>query len=125
MQKVIKNKGVLYNENTESPNVSLGIIFVGKEVLTYTEIEKGVITEIAKRIKNTNNYKEFEADNLHVSQGWFDSSVSFGEPGFEERETILKGLKTAAASGFTAVGINANTNPVIDSHSDILFIMAR
>lgn len=88
-------------------------------------IEKGIITTIAKRIKNTNNYKEFTADNLHVSQGWFDSSVSFGEPGYEERESISNGLKTAALSGFTAVGINANTNPIIDSHSDILFIKSK
>jgi hypothetical protein len=34
-------------------------------------------------------------DNLHVSQGWFDSSVSLGEPGYEERETI-NGLSVAA-----------------------------
>lgn len=88
-------------------------------------IEKGIITKIAKRLKNSNNYKEFTADNLHVSQGWFDSSVSFGEPGYEERETIKNGLKTAALSGFSSVCINPNTNPVIDSHSDILFLKSK
>lgn len=88
-------------------------------------IEKGVITKISKRISNPDNYKEFSADNLHVSQGWFDSSVCFGEPGFEERETLKNGLKTAALSGFTDVCINPNTNPVIDSHSDILFIKSK
>ena len=49
-------------------------------------IERGRITKISKRISNPNNYKEIKLDNLHVSQGWFDSSVSFGEPGFEDRE---------------------------------------
>ena len=34
-------------------------------------------------------------------KGWFDPSVSFGEPGFEERETIENGLNVAASSGFT------------------------
>jgi dihydroorotase len=29
-------------------------------------------------------------------QGWFDSSVSLGEPGYEERETIVNGLSVAA-----------------------------
>lgn len=85
-------------------------------------IEKGIITNISKRIKNPNNYKEIQLENLHVSQGWFDSSVSFGEPGFEERETIANGLKTAAKSGFTSVVLNANTNPVLDSNSDISFV---
>ena len=88
-------------------------------------IENGVITKIANLIKNPKNYKEVKLDNLHVSQGWFDSSVSFGEPGFEERETILNGLKTAAASGFTYVALNANSNPVIDSNSDITFVNSK
>ncbi|WP_040249636.1 dihydroorotase [Psychroserpens mesophilus] len=88
-------------------------------------IEKGVITNISKRISNPKNYKEIKLDNLHVSQGWFDSSVSFGEPGFEERETIENGLKTAAYSGFTSVAVNSNTNPVIDSNADISFLKSK
>lgn len=88
-------------------------------------IEKGQITQIAKQIKNQKNYKEITLDNLHISQGWFDSSVSFGEPGYEERETITNGLKTAALSGFTAVAVNSNTNPVIDSYADISFLKGK
>lgn len=88
-------------------------------------IEKGIITNVSKRIKNPNNYKEVKLDNLHVSQGWFDSSVSFGEPGFEERETIANGLKTAAKSGFTSVALNANTNPILDTNTDISFVKTK
>ena len=88
-------------------------------------IEKGRISKISKRISNPNNYKEITLDNLHVSQGWFDSSVSFGEPGYEERETIANGLKTAGKSGFTSVVLNANSNPVIDSYADITFVKSK
>lgn len=88
-------------------------------------IERGRITKISKRISNPNNYKEIKLDNLHVSQGWFDSSVSFGEPGFEDRETIENGLKTAAYAGFTSVALNANSNPIIDSFADITFVAAK
>ncbi|MTE25794.1 dihydroorotase [Winogradskyella ouciana] len=88
-------------------------------------IEKGRIAKISKRISNPNNYREIKLDNLHVSQGWFDSSVSFGEPGYEERETIENGLKTAAQSGFTSVALNANSNPVIDSYADITFVKSK
>ena len=88
-------------------------------------IENGVITAIANSINNPKNYKEVKLDNLHISQGWFDSSVSFGEPGFEERETIVNGLKTAALSGFTTVALNPNSNPVIDSNSDITFVNSK
>lgn len=88
-------------------------------------IVKGIITRIENSIKNLKNFKEIKLDNLHVSQGWFDSSVCFGEPGFEERETIDNGLKTAASSGFTAVAVNSNTNPVVDCSSDIAFLKSK
>lgn len=88
-------------------------------------IENGIITAVSKSIKNPKNYREIKLDNLHVSQGWFDSSVSFGEPGYEERDTIKNGLKTAAASGFTSVALNPNTNPVLDSNADITFINSK
>ena len=88
-------------------------------------IENGKIVKISKRIPNPNNYKEIKRDNLHVSQGWFDSSVSFGEPGYEERETIVNGLATAAKSGFSAVVLNANTTPAIDSNADVAFILSK
>jgi len=88
-------------------------------------ITNGVFEKIAPKIENPNNRKEIKLDNLHISQGWFDSSVSFGEPGFEERENIQNGLKTAALSGFTAVAINSNTSPVIDSKADIQYITSK
>ena len=86
-------------------------------------IENGKISQIGTSIKNPKDHKEIKIKNLHVSPGWFDSSVSFGEPGFEERETIANGLKTAAKSGFTAVALNPNTNPVIDSKSGVEFMI--
>lgn len=59
-------------------------------------------------------------DNLHLSMGWFDSSVCFGEPGFEERETLVNGLRTAALSGFTAIALEPETQPTIDSQSAVV-----
>lgn len=85
-------------------------------------IENGLISKISNSIKSTKNTKLVELENLHISQGWFDSSVCFGEPGFEERETIENGLKTAAKSGFTAVAVNPYTQPVADNKASIEFI---
>ncbi|PNW27954.1 dihydroorotase [Formosa algae] len=88
-------------------------------------VEAGRISKIGTALENPNHYDILELENLHISQGWFDSSVSFGEPGLEERETIVNGLKTAAYSGFSTVAINANSHPVIDTNSDITFITSR
>ncbi|WP_158977739.1 dihydroorotase family protein [Cellulophaga sp. L1A9] len=85
-------------------------------------IKNGIISEIAPKIEAEKSTKIIELENLHVSIGWFDSSVSFGEPGHEERETIENGLFTAAKSGFTDVVLNPNTNPLPDSSSDIVFL---
>ena len=86
-------------------------------------IENGKISKIAARITNPNSYREIKLENLHISCGWFDTSVSFGEPGYEERETIQNGLTTAAKSGFTAVAVNSNTNPFIDSKATVDFLI--
>ncbi|MFK7749657.1 MAG: dihydroorotase family protein [Kordia sp.] len=88
-------------------------------------IENGAITQIASSIENSNNYDTISLENLHVSQGWFDSSVSLGEPGFEERETIENGLKTAAKSGFTAIAVNPNANPIADTKADIAYLKSQ
>ncbi|WP_117883020.1 dihydroorotase [Aureibaculum luteum] len=88
-------------------------------------IENGKISEISNIIKNINNIKEIELENLHISVGWFDTSVSFGEPGFEERETVANGLSVAAKSGFTAVATNPNTYPVIDNKSAVEFLINK
>jgi dihydroorotase len=85
-------------------------------------IKNGVIENIAVNLDVQGKTKVLSFKNLHVSIGWFDSSVSFGEPGYEERETIENGLLTAAKSGFTDIVLNPNTNPLPDSSSDIVFL---
>lgn len=88
-------------------------------------IKKGIIEKIGASVEAPSNSKIVEKDNLHVSLGWFDSSVSFGEPGFEERETIANGLFTAGKSGFTDIILNPNTHPVPDTSSDVVFLKER
>lgn len=85
-------------------------------------VENGLIAEIAQVIKVKNPDLEIKFENLHVSQGWFDSSVSFGEPGFEERENLKNGLRTAALSGFTAIALNPGNDPVTDNTGAVTYL---
>ncbi len=89
------------------------------------KIENGIIQEIGNQLTADASFTTVELDNLHVSEGWFDSSVSFGEPGFEDRETITNGLQTASKSGFTSVALQPNTFPVLDNQSQIHFVKSR
>lgn len=84
-------------------------------------IEDGVIASIKPKIDERAD-QILEIENLHLSEGWFDSSVSFGEPGYEERETLENGLLTAAKSGFTQLGLNSNINPIADHASALNFL---
>ncbi|MGB2128958.1 MAG: dihydroorotase [Flavicella sp.] len=85
-------------------------------------IADNLFVDIADFIACPEDCKEIKLENLHVSKGWFDSSVSFGEPGYEERETIEKGLEVAAKSGFTEVAVNSNTYPFTDTKPSISFL---
>jgi len=88
-------------------------------------IKNGIISDIGKNLDLPKNYKEIQLKNLHVSNGWFDTSVSLGEPGFEERENIEHGLEVAARSGFTKIALNPNTHPVIDNKSSVEFLIQK
>lgn len=88
-------------------------------------IADGCITKIGTALPNPDNFEEINRDNLHVSQGWFDSSVSLGEPGFEDRETIENGLQVAAKSGFTGIALQPNSFPIIDNQSQVHFVKSK
>ena len=87
-------------------------------------ISEGKIKKIGSSI-SVKNAKIIDIKNLHVSTGWFDSSVSFGEPGYEERETLLNGANVASKSGFTDLLLNPSTKPVLDNQTDISFIKSK
>ena len=89
------------------------------------KITNGTIEKIGSNLPNSDNVKEIKVDNLHISQGWFDTSVSLGEPGFEDRETIKNGLDVAAKSGFTGIALQPNSYPVIDNQSQVHFVQQK
>ena len=88
-------------------------------------IADGCISKIDSTLSNPENYNEIKRDNLHVSVGWFDSSVSLGEPGYEDRETIKNGLEVAAKSGFSGIALQPNSHPIIDNQSQVLFVKSK
>ena len=94
--------------------------FKQKDIL----VKDGVIVDIADSIDSKSKLV-LDFKNLHVSRGWMDTSVSFGEPGYEERESISNGLNTAASSGFTSILLNPDCNPMVDSHSAVEFLKKK
>lgn len=87
-------------------------------------VKNGVISKISDKIES-NSAKCIESKNLHVSLGWIDLLANFQDPGFEHKEDIKSGIKAAAAGGFTKVCLSPNTFPVVDSKSQIEYILNK
>ncbi len=87
-------------------------------------IEKGIIQQIASKIKETKG-KIVDVKNAHVSIGWLDIGVQSGEPGYEHRETFQTLTAAAAAGGYTGIAVLPNTNPPIQTKTDVLFVKSQ
>ena len=77
-------------------------------------IENGIITKIAKDILD-NADEIIDCTNLSIIPGMIDMHCHLREPGFEYKETIETGCKSAVKGGFTTICPMPNTNPTPDS----------
>lgn len=83
---------------------------------------RGVVEKISKKNINTKVKKKIDFKSKYISESWFDFSSNFCDPGFEYKENLKSGIDLAINSGFLDVIINPNTNPVIQTKSDISYI---
>ncbi|MBI1871236.1 MAG: dihydroorotase [Chlamydiae bacterium] len=87
-------------------------------------IENGKIQKIAKNI-SAGEVEIFDARGKIVAPGFIDLHVHFREPGFEHKETILTGMRSAAMGGFTAVCCMPNTEPAMDEPGTVGFVLLK
>ena len=87
-------------------------------------IEKGRIIAIEEDIVRENTWT-IQAQGLWVMPGLIDMHVHLREPGFEHKETIKSGTKSAAAGGFTTIACMPNTQPVVDQASLVEYIQLK
>jgi dihydroorotase len=88
-------------------------------------VEDGVVRAVEESLQVPEGAEVFDASSLVVSPGLIDMHVHLREPGFEYKETVLTGTRSAAAGGFTAVACMANTSPVNDNSSVTRHILAE
>ncbi|MBG1267416.1 dihydroorotase, partial [Nostoc sp. WHI] len=79
-------------------------------------IADGYIQAMASHISDISSDIQIrDCRGLVLGTGLVDLYSHSGEPGFEERETLLSLLQSAAAGGFTRLSILPDTSPVIDN----------
>lgn len=67
----------------------------------------------------------FEAAGAFLSPGFFDLNCVAGDPGFETKEDILTLTEAAKAGGFTGVALLPQANPVVQSKSQVEYIINK
>ncbi|WP_040948467.1 dihydroorotase [Gorillibacterium massiliense] len=91
-------------------------------------IEKGKIVSIlsaADGNPNTEHHEVLNVEGKLVSPGFIDMHVHLREPGFEHKETIASGTRSAARGGYTTIACMPNTRPVIDTPETVKLVMDK
>ena len=77
-------------------------------------LENDKISKISEKIEESVD-REIDCTNYIIIPGMIDMHCHLREPGFEYKETIETGSKSAVAGGFTTICPMPNTNPTPDS----------
>jgi dihydroorotase len=88
-------------------------------------VKDGKIAFVEQGDPKVTSMPVFDGGGLYLAPGFVDIHVHLREPGFEYKETIASGARAAVAGGFTSVACMPNTNPPIDDHSVVEFIIRK
>ncbi len=87
-------------------------------------VSEGKIERIAKNIEAAAD-RVIDAKDCWVTPGLIDVHVHLRDPGFEYKETIATGTRSAAMGGFTTICCMPNTEPVIDNEILVEYIKMK
>ena len=87
-------------------------------------INDGKVEKIEKSL-NDEAQKIIDAKNKWVTPGLIDVHVHLRDPGFEYKETISTGTRSAAKGGFTTICCMPNTDPVTDNEIVVEYIKMK
>jgi len=109
VRTLIKNGTVILSGRAEKANI---LIEEGKVISTKTE-------------SNAEADKIIDANGLYVLPGLVDAHCHLRDPGFEYKEDIVSGTRSAARGGFTSIACMPNTNPPVDNAAVVRYIIEK
>mgnify|MGYP001010753544 CR=1 FL=1 len=93
-------------------------------VRRHLKVENGKVAEWAdgSTAVDTAGCEVIDAAGKLLTPGLIDMHVHLREPGFEHKETIASGTRSAAKGGFTTIACMPNTRPVTDTPDTVKFV---
>lgn len=117
MVQVIKNANVL---NQEGELERKTILIEEGKIKTIADPESEIVRNAEKSAQNVT-----DASGKLVIPGLIDMHVHLREPGFEHKETIETGARSAAQGGFTTIACMPNTRPVTDTPEVVELVLNK
>ncbi|MGB3693653.1 MAG: dihydroorotase [Spirulinaceae cyanobacterium] len=98
----------------------------GKEAIADVLLVNGIIKAIAPQIQEfPSEAIVTDCQGLILAPGLIDLYSRSGEPGYEERETLLSLAQAATAGGFTQLNILPNTSPPLDNPAELVLLQHK
>lgn len=103
---------------------------VGELVTGHIVVKDGMIQEVklgesVSELTENTGAEVVDAAGKLVTPGFIDMHVHLREPGFEHKETIETGARSAAKGGFTTIACMPNTKPVTDNAEIVSFVREK
>lgn len=86
-------------------------------------ISNGHILKVDKNINI--DCKTINGEGLMLLPSFIDMHCHFREPGYEYKEELLTGCRSALAGGYTAVNLMANTKPVCSNQEIVDYVLEK
>ncbi|RJE90744.1 dihydroorotase [Paenibacillus sp. 1011MAR3C5] len=98
----------------------------GKLEQKHIRVSDGRIAEVVDAgVIDTGSAEVIDAAGKLVSAGFIDMHVHLRDPGFEHKEDIVTGSRSAAKGGFTTIACMPNTRPVIDKPETVKYVLDK
>lgn len=98
----------------------------GTDKVTDVWLQEGTIAGLGKKLPPVAGATEIQGEGRCIlGPGLVDLYCHSGEPGYEDRETLISLAESAIAGGFCRLGVLPNTEPAMDQAGQVVWLQQQ